>query len=114
MNCKIKFNDESVSELFAGSTDDQVKQTYQFWTFFLMLIISWAGMAVVVSIGDAICFEMLGSKPQRFGYQRMWGSIGWGTLSIISGWLIDKFSEGKTSKNYAIGFYLMAAFLLSI
>jgi predicted MFS family arabinose efflux permease len=42
----------------------------------------------------------------------MWGSIGWGTLSIISGWLIDKFSEGKTSKNYSIGFYLMAAFLL--
>lgn len=42
----------------------------------------------------------------------MWGSIGWGTFSVISGWLIDKFSEGKTSKDYSIGFYLMAAMLL--
>jgi hypothetical protein len=33
-------------------------------------------------------------------------------LAILSGWLIDKFSEGKTTKNYAIGFYIMALFLL--
>jgi exosortase/archaeosortase len=45
-------------------------------------------------------------------YQRLWGSVGWGTISILSGWLIDKFSEGKTTKNYAIGFYIMAVLLL--
>jgi hypothetical protein len=67
MSCQVKFDSETVSELFAGATDDQVKTTYQFWTFFMMLVISWAGMAVVVSVGDAICFEMLGQKPQRFG-----------------------------------------------
>jgi hypothetical protein len=42
----------------------------------------------------------------------MWGSLGWGTFSIISGWLIDKFSEGSTSKNYSVGFYLMAIVLI--
>lgn len=67
MECDVNFGDETANEVFAGATDSQVKSTYQFWTFFLMLIISWAGMAVVVSIGDAICFEMLGDKPQRFG-----------------------------------------------
>jgi hypothetical protein len=67
MKCDVIFEDETANELFAGSTDTQTKSTYQFWTFFMMLIISWAGMAVVVSIGDAICFEMLGDKPQRFG-----------------------------------------------
>lgn len=67
MKCEAEFDSDNVSELFAGATDEQVKSTYQFWTFFMMLIISWCGMAVVVSIGDAICFEMLGSKPQRFG-----------------------------------------------
>lgn len=112
MDCKVKFNEDTVSEILAGQSDEQAKSTYQFWLFFILLILSWSGMAVVVSVGDAICFEMLGNKPQRFGHQRMWGSLGWGTFSIISGWLIDKFSEGSTSKNYSIGFYLMAIVLI--
>ncbi|CAO1428232.1 unnamed protein product [Diamesa hyperborea] len=112
MTCDVECEDDTINEILAGATDDQVKSTYQFWLFFCFLIISWAGMAVVVSVGDAICFEMLGDKPQRYGNQRMWGSIGWGTFSIISGILIDKFSEGKATKNYAIGFYMMAVLIL--
>lgn len=34
--------------------------TYQFYSFLLATIISWIGMAVVVSIADAICFNFLG------------------------------------------------------
>lgn len=112
MNCDLKCDDESVTEVLSGATDEQAKSTYQFWTFFTLLIISWAGMAVVVSVGDAICFEMLGDNPQRYGNQRLWGSVGWGTFSIISGFLIDKFSQGQVTKNYAIGFYLMGILIL--
>jgi hypothetical protein len=46
LDCGVRFDDETANEVFAGATDSQVKTTYQFWTFFLMLIISWAGMAV--------------------------------------------------------------------
>lgn len=112
MRCDVECEDDTINEILSGATDEQVKSTYQFWLFFCFLIVSWAGMAVVVSVGDAICFEMLGDKPQRYGNQRMWGSIGWGTFSIISGLLIDKFSEGKATKNYAIGFYMMAVLIL--
>lgn len=112
MNCGVICEDDTINEVLSNATDDQVKSTFQFWTFFMLLIISWAGMAVVVSIGDAICFEMLGDKPQRYGHQRLWGSVGWGTFSIISGLLIDKLSEGQTAKNYAIGFYLMAGLIV--
>jgi MFS family permease len=111
MNCGVRCHDETVTEILSGATDDQAKSTYQFWTFFMLLIISWAGMAVVVSVGDAICFEMLGDKPQRYGHQRLWGSVGWGSFSIISGLLIDKFSDGQ-AKNYAVGFYIMAILIL--
>jgi MFS family permease len=110
MNCTVKCDDDEVNEILSASTGNAY-QTYQFWTFFILLIISWVGMAVVVSVGDAICFGLLGDKPQRYGHQRLWGSAGWGTLSIISGLLIDNFSQGST-KNYAIGFYLMAGILL--
>lgn len=112
MNCGVTCADDNVNELLSGTIGSQVKSTYQFWTFFSLLMISWAAMAVVVSVGDAICFEMLGDKPQRYGHQRLWGSVGWGSFSLIAGLLIDKFSEGRTTKNYAIGFYMMAGLIL--
>jgi hypothetical protein len=28
------------------------------------MVVSWVSMAVVVSVGDAICFEMLGKSVQ--------------------------------------------------
>lgn len=112
MKCGLTCEDDSINEILSGATDDQVKSTYQFWTFFSLLTLSWAGMAVVVSVGDAICFEMLGDKPQRYGHQRLWGSVGWGSFSIIAGLLIDRFSEGQAKKNYAIGFYMMAVLIL--
>lgn len=79
MDCDVYFDSETVGELFSGATDNQVWSSHQFWMFFMMLIVSWAGMAVVVSIGDAICFEMLGPKPQRFGLVgNYWGEFnGW-------------------------------------
>lgn len=105
--CEVQCNDEAVMDVITSATDDEIKASYQFWMFFMFMIISWMGMAVVVSVGDAICFELLGDAPQKYGHQRLWGSVGWGTFSIISGLLIDKFSEGHTNKNYAVGFYLM-------
>jgi hypothetical protein len=40
--------------------DINVADFYQFWLFVLLMVLSWISMAVVVSVGDAICFEMLG------------------------------------------------------
>lgn len=73
----------------------------------MFLVLSWAGMAVVVSVGDAICFEMLGENHHLYGNQRLWGAVGWGIFSLIAGLLVDKFSEGQATKNYAIVFYMM-------
>jgi hypothetical protein len=44
--------------------DTNIADVYQFWLFFLLMVLSWISMAVVVSIGDAICFEMLGKLAQ--------------------------------------------------
>ena len=35
--------------------------TWNFQWFLWAYIVSWVGMAVVVSIGDAICFKLLGT-----------------------------------------------------
>lgn len=43
----------------------------------------------------------------------MWGSIGWGTMSFVSGMVIDWFSKGQDYKNYTPGIIiaLMAGIL---
>uniref|UniRef100_A0A1L8DEU6 Putative transporter n=2 Tax=Nyssomyia neivai TaxID=330878 RepID=A0A1L8DEU6_9DIPT len=85
---------------------------YQFWLLFCFLVASWVGMAVVVSVGDAICFEMLEDKPHLYGNQRLWGAVGWGTFSIIAGVLVDKFSDGQATKDYSVVFYMMLVLLV--
>ena len=42
--------------------NSSLTSTYQFHLFLWAAIVSWVGMAVVVSIADAICFDLLGTK----------------------------------------------------
>lgn len=71
---------------------------------------SWIGQAVVVTFADAICFNILGIRVSRYGKQRLWGSFGWGTISLLTGVLIDMVSDGPY-KDYTIAFVLMVMFL---
>lgn len=89
--------------------DDEATSLPQFRSFFLALALSWVGMAVVVSVGDAICFDLLGEKHQLYGRQRLWGAVGWGVFSILAGWLVDQSSVHQAYKDYSIVFYLMLA-----
>ncbi|XP_055536478.1 major facilitator superfamily domain-containing protein 6 isoform X2 [Wyeomyia smithii] len=107
-NCQVKCDNTEINEAITQSKipDSEVKGLYQFWLLFLFLILSWAGMAVVVSVGDAICFDLLGDRPHLYGNQRLWGSVGWGIFSLLAGFLVDQFSNGKTTKDYTVVFYM--------
>lgn len=61
-HCNIDCNDYSLNDLIAKPTisDDEVYNIYEFWVFLFLMITCWVGQAVMVSIGDAICFELLG------------------------------------------------------
>lgn len=114
MNCKAQANDTDVMDVIADNAihDDRILSFSQFWYFFLALAISWIGMSVVVSVGDAICFDLLGKRHELYGNQRLWGAIGWGLFSIIAGILVDGLSGYKYFKNYSVIYILMAAALL--
>lgn len=108
--------------------------TSEFYWFLSAAIISWIGMAVVVSIGDAICFDLLGlyhvchaetalisncslllrvihilgyERRKDYGKQKMWGSIGFGIFGIGAGYLVDVFSANEMEKDYSCIFYIM-------
>ncbi|CAG7717968.1 unnamed protein product, partial [Allacma fusca] len=83
-----------------------------FWLYGTLIIFSFVAMAVVASTGDALCFQLLGDKPQYYGSQRLYGAIGWGLFALISGFLIDTVSGTKLLKDYTPAFYLMAGMLV--
>lgn len=56
-----------------------------------------------------------GEDRHKYGKQRMWGAVGWGTMSIMSGLCVDWFSKGQDDKNYAPGFMIaLICFVLDI
>ncbi|XP_050457331.1 major facilitator superfamily domain-containing protein 6 isoform X1 [Cataglyphis hispanica] len=92
----------------AKNSHSNTEQSTYFYLFFWAAIISWIGMAVVVSIADAICFDLLGyEKRNDYGKQKMWGSIGFGIFGISAGYLVDLLSEGQYEKDYTCIFYIM-------
>ncbi|XP_055319817.1 major facilitator superfamily domain-containing protein 6 isoform X2 [Sitodiplosis mosellana] len=114
LTCTGSVDNADVMDLIVEqSVNDNNYTSYpQFWYFFGALAVSWIGMAVVVSVGDAICFHLLGKRHELYGHQRLWGAIGFGTFTLIAGVWVDYASGQKTYKNYTVIFYLMAAALV--
>ncbi|EDV91077.1 major facilitator superfamily domain-containing protein 6-A [Drosophila grimshawi] len=109
-SCQMDCQEEYLKEVLPKSNVINMSSAMampEFWFFFGLLIVSWVGMAVVVSIGDATCFGILGDRHQLHGRQRLCGSLGWGILALVAGLLVDTMSnEGGTDKNYTIVFWM--------
>ena len=61
------------------------------------------------------CFSVrpLEDKPNDFGKQRCWTSIGWGSVTMLSGWLVDYFSYDKVQKDYTpISYLIILSFMI--
>jgi len=82
VECQANCNDENIKQFIRK---DWIFESPKFWIFFLLNIISYSTFGVATSMGDAVCFELLDGQHQDYGVQRVWGSIGWGIFSVISG-----------------------------
>jgi len=49
--------------------------------------------APITTITDAACCAEVSQHPGHESYarQRLWGAVGWGSCSLLSGWLVDTF-----------------------
>lgn len=108
VECQANCKDENIKHFVRK---DWIFASLDFWIFFVLNIISYSAFGVATSMGDAICFEMLEGKHQDYGAQRVWGSVGWGVFSVISGYLIDTQSS-SSSKDYTPAFMLMGGLLV--
>ncbi|XP_052843868.1 major facilitator superfamily domain-containing protein 6-B isoform X1 [Drosophila gunungcola] len=105
MDCQEAYLKDQLAESAVINTSSAMSMP-KFWLFFGLLIFSWVGMAVVVSIGDAICFGILGDRHHLYGKQRLCGSLGWGVFALLAGVLVDHMSVGEVDKNYTAVFWM--------
>lgn len=65
--CNLSCDQDMLNELAQSPalSDDELYTTYQFWVFLLLMVACWIGQAVTISLGDAICFELLGMNWER-------------------------------------------------
>lgn len=94
-----------------GISYEEMISHYEFWLYLICIIIAWSGFAITVVMSDTVCFQLLGAASNKYGQQRLFGSLGWGTLVIITGGLIDYASEGDAEKDYTPAFVLCVAVL---
>lgn len=64
VECEGKCNNDLTMRTITETkiNNSNVVKMLEFWLLLLLLALSWAGMAVVVSVGDAICFSLLGKR----------------------------------------------------
>lgn len=97
-------------------------------TFFLLLLLVIIGeffSAPAVTLADSAVITLLGEDADRYGHQRMFGSLGWGLAMFFVGIALDHSTAfpnhpcgpDKKEKNYTICFatfsVLMGAALIS-
>ncbi|XP_050548920.1 major facilitator superfamily domain-containing protein 6-like isoform X2 [Daktulosphaira vitifoliae] len=111
--CEVQCSSEIIMDLITSAKyNGSVLELHQFWIFLIFVCLLWMSQAVVYSLGDTICFDLLGNTPNKYGKQRCWGAIGWGFFTIIAGWLLDIFSSSDVNKNYMPIYYLCLLVLL--
>lgn len=77
-----------------------------FWIFFVVFFIGNIVMSPVFTLIDAVAFDMLGPKPELWGRQRLWGTIGFAAFAVTSTFIMDAISQSHKTINYSVSFYI--------
>lgn len=124
-NYNPKVNKNWVSPLFSSIvyTYDDIQKA--FFLLFLLIVIGEFFSAPAITLADSAVITLLGDNADKYGHQRMFGSLGWGLAMFFVGIALDHSTAfpnhpcgpEKQEKNYAICFatfsVLMGAALLT-
>ncbi|XP_037577756.1 major facilitator superfamily domain-containing protein 6 isoform X2 [Dermacentor silvarum] len=108
----VSVNESVASETYANlrCPCDATPYEGKFWIYTISVFIAWASSATMYTVTDAAVCELLGDNVNAFGRQRLWGTVSWGVVSPLIGFLIDEASDSSYT-NYKPGFYLFAAIM---
>ncbi|XP_062128613.1 major facilitator superfamily domain-containing protein 6-A [Drosophila sulfurigaster albostrigata] len=81
----------------------------KFWLFVCMLFIGTIGFNVTNSISDACCFDLLGEEESKYGAQRVWGTIGFGSTALLAGVIVNLWTSDAI-KSFTPALIIMCVF----
>ncbi len=58
---------------------------------FLLVFVFAFFFSPIVPLADNATLHMLGENADKFGRLRMWGGVGWGTMAVVVGTLIERY-----------------------
>ncbi|XP_072232165.1 major facilitator superfamily domain-containing protein 6-like isoform X2 [Leuresthes tenuis] len=107
-------------ELVLTYNQDQVEAI--FLLILLVIIVGEFFSAPAVTIVDTVTLQYLGKARDRYGLQRMWGSLGWGVAMLLVGIWIDHtsvevvvaggcVSPDYRQQNYSIAFIVFGVLM---
>ena len=85
-----------------------------FWLFFVIFLFANIAFSPVVSLGDAMAYDILGQQHRnRWGKQRLWGTVSFAILALGTTFIMDEISEDKNNINFSISFYICGVFFVA-
>lgn len=64
---------------------------------------------------NILMYYFAGEEKNKYGKQRLWGSVGWSLAAVISGISVDWYSKDLTHKNYTPAFIIsLLCFLINV
>jgi MFS family permease len=74
----------------------------QFWVIVVIVLVAGACSAPCTILLDSACSAATEALGDTYARQRMYGAIGWGTFSLVSGYCIDAFGIGAAFILYGV------------
>lgn len=94
--CDLISISEATCKLSAEPYADCFYQSFSFWMFVVLVFCGMIAFNVSYCLSDAICFDILGDKTMKYGKQRVFGTMGYGTTALLSG-IITHFYQTKSN-----------------
>ena len=107
-NCVLLCNEIISEECFSAFGLSKT-----FWIVFVTFLFCNIFYSPILSLIDAIAYDMLGDKRRLWGRQRTWGTVGYLSFALTSTFIMDTLSKSNQQINYSISFYIFAALCLS-
>jgi PPP family 3-phenylpropionic acid transporter len=88
-----------------------VSQINRFATLIPVVALYAFFMAPVLPLVDRTVLDLLGSRKEDYGRQRLWGSVGWGVTGPLAGLFIQRM--GLLWSFYLFGVFMLVALLVA-
>ncbi|KAB7506134.1 hypothetical protein Anas_00255 [Armadillidium nasatum] len=106
LQCESQLRFHCEGALYAGDTCFSLWKNPFFYLYLLFMTCGFVSFTTANSITDAICLDLI-SEDREYGNHRAWGTVGWGLMGPISGFLVDWYSGGNFGKNYLPAFMIL-------